>query len=430
VDVLLTAEPPDDGDARMNLDLLRRLVEQAPDTPLRFVETIADNVDLIVDALLGTGLSSDVRSPMDDVIRSMNDAGVPVLAVDIPSGLDADTGAVLGIAVRADVTVTMGALKAGLLLDAGPDLTGDVVVADIGIPDFVLESLAAEPGCARLSSDAFVAAHLHPRTRADHKYTSGPTIVAGGSEGFVGAPVLSATGAARVGSGYVNVYAPPAVTELLQRKLAEIPVTAWSGDGPETDLDTRWTKAKALLVGPGMGRSEEVTQRVRMLLDAFPGPAVVDADGLFALADARKWVHKRAGGRWVFTPHEGERARMTTTNAPEESRIQTARRFARDWNVVLLLKGQPSITAAPDGRVVVNATGHPAAGTAGSGDVLAGMVAGLLAQGLEPFDAAVCAIHLGGLAVEDAVATGASRSLMASDILTALPRILSRLTSE
>jgi hydroxyethylthiazole kinase-like uncharacterized protein yjeF len=386
--------------------------------------------DLMVDALFGTGLTSALRAPFDALVGAMNHHPAPVLALDVPSGLSSDTGAALGACIRATKTVTMGALKSGLLLGDGPESAGQVHVVDIGIPTSLLRERSAHAGSGLLSTDNWVASHLRPRTRHDHKYTTGPALIIGGSETFPGAPVLAARAAARVGSGYVVAAGPSGIRANLIEKLDAIPVASWDADRPDAaaalveELGDRWTKARGLLIGPGLGRSDASRRLVWDVLEATTAPVVLDADALWAVANEPERVAAASGGRWILTPHDGEAARLDGGTPPAANRIERARALARAWNCVVLLKGQPSITAAPDGRVVINASGHPAAATAGTGDVLAGMVVGLLAQGLEPAVAAAAGIHIGGTAAARFVEGAPASTLIASDLIDHLPSVL------
>jgi NAD(P)H-hydrate epimerase len=247
---------------------------------------------------------------------------------------------------------------------------------------------------------------------------------------------LAARAAARIGSGYVIAAGPASIRSILQEQLDAIPVASWSTDTHAQaaieslidDLGDRWTKARALVIGPGLGRSEQVASQIWMLLSAFDGPVVLDADAIFAVAADRDRVAHASNGHWVLTPHAGELARLDT-DAPEDvNLVARVQRVAKAWNCVILSKGQPSITCHPDDRTIINATGHPAAATAGTGDVLAGIVAGLLAQGVEPLEAASAAIHIGGTAAGRFVERGAAQSLVASDLIEALPEVLRHLS--
>jgi len=438
VHVLLTAAEENlSEDCRANLAVLTRRQEAglAPNLVLMDAGTWSiDDVavlpaQLVIDALFGTGLESALRSPYDDLVRAMNAHTAPILALDIPSGLSATSGQAFDPCISAAATATMGALKAGHLLEDGPDVCGRIGVVDIGIPAGVLRKEAS----GFLSTDAWVSEDLRPRTRHDHKYSTGPTLIAGGSPAFPGAPVLASRAAARIGSGYVVALGPDTIRSTLQESLDAIPVAGWKTDIPppeavtslQTELDTRWSKARALLIGPGLGRDESTHDLIWSLLDRFDGPVVLDADALFAIQYDRERVAEASGGRWILTPHEGELARLDPKT--HANRIKGVRHAASSWNCVVLAKGQPSITAAPDGRVMINGSGHPAAATAGSGDVLAGITAGLLAQGLEPFAAAAAGIHIGGTAAGHFVEQGAAQSLVATDIIDALPNVLRQL---
>lgn len=454
VDVCLITDPESlVGDAKAHFDLLNLI--RVKEEGLRIFrldefETVdsLSGGDLYVDALLGTGISNAIREPFAGVIDWLNKQNVPVLAVDLPSGLDADNGRVLGTAVRADVTVSMAAIKSGLVIGDGPDYAGVVLVADIGIPHHILEEVSAENGPTHFCQEEYVQSLLPSRSRKAHKYATGPTIIVGGSNNFSGAPVLAATASARIGSSYVGVVCPEEIAPVLSEKLTEIPVTplrprggTWNVDQMISDLGNRWVKAKSLLIGPGLGREPEVKELVLEVLRRANMPAVIDADGLFALIGEKEFVKSNSDGRWIFTPHSGEfgllcenekRAGDLATNRaadPEtdQSPIQMARAFAKEWNVVVLLKGMPSVTAAPDGEVIVNDTGNPAAATAGSGDVLSGIVAGLLAQGLLPMDAAAAGIHIGGALADKYAQDSSMNSMMAGDIIAMIPDFLTNL---
>lgn len=385
---------------------------------------------LFIDALLGTGLTSALREPIDGIVRWLNEQPAPTVALDVPTGLHSDTGAVLGTAVDADRTITMAALKAGLLIGAGPRPTGAIDVVEIGIPDHVIEHTLDAPGCARLTTDAAIAAWLPTRSHDAHKYSAGMALVVGGAPGYTGAPVMSSLAAARAGAGYVACATPAAVQSILAGKMTEVPTIALpDGDtGLQPDaalhaLEAPMDKARALLVGPGLGRAAGTTQFVRDLLRASDHPAVIDADGLNALAEDPAPLDQTAG-RWILTPHAGEFRRLAGDDADLDDPIRTAQTYAQRWNCVLLLKGMPSIVAAPNGTAFVNGTGNPALATAGTGDVLAGLCVSLLAQGLPPTQAALCALHLGGAAADRYAAHTESRTMMALDLLTQLPPVL------
>ena len=345
--------------------------------------------DLHVDALLGTGLESGLRGDVAEIVGWLNKQPQPTVALDVPTGIHSDTGAVLGDAVRAERTFTMAAPKAGLLLGEGQRRAGEVEVLEIGIPDFALREALDEHGGAWRARDADVRAWLPRRAHDAHKYSVGLALVVSGSPGLTGAPAMASLAAARSGAGYVVCACAESLQPTLSTKLTEVtsvalPETSDGGiDGERAleALEDRLEKAKALLVGPGLGRHPETQRFIRALLRQTSVPAVIDADGLNALAGHEDLLAEHAGGRWVLTPHAGEFKRLAGEDVDLTDRIGVVRRYARRWNSVLVLKGLPSLVGSPDGAVYLNGTGGPALATAGTGDVLAGMCAGLLAQG-------------------------------------------------
>jgi NAD(P)H-hydrate epimerase len=437
VHVVLVGDPEAlrDDPAR-NLALLRTLRDEGEGDRLTIesLDTLGELAEtanrlaprLYVDALLGTGLTSALREPIHSVVEWVNDRPAPVVAIDVPTGLHSDTGAVLGAAVEADRTVTMAAPKAGLYVGAGPDRAGTVTVVDIGIPEFVLDRAAERAGCARLTTDAAVRAWWPARSADAYKYSVGAALVVGGSRRFVGAPAMAASAASRSGAGYVTCACPAPIQSTLAAADPSVPTLPLpaneegqaSPDGVETIREQR---ADALLVGPGLGRAPDPRRFVHRLLEATDRPLVIDADGLNALADAEADWTEHAAAHWILTPHEGEFRRLAG-DVDLTDRVRTVQEHARRWGVVLLLKGPPSIVAAPDGRTHVGSTGTPALATAGTGDVLAGQCVGLLAQGLDPLEAAAAALHLGGAAARRYVDTRDARTLTAPDLIEELPR--------
>jgi len=437
VHVVLTSAPDAlRDDPSRNLALLRalreegvgeRLTVESLDTLGALAETANRLAPrLYVDALLGTGLTSDLREPVRSVVEWVNDRPAPVVAIDVPTGLHSDTGAVLGAAVRAERTVTMAAPKGGLYVGDGPRHAGQVSVVDIGIPAFVLDRAAERPGCARLTTDAAVRSWWPARPADAYKYSVGTALVVGGSRRFVGAPAMAAAAAARSGAGYVTCACPAPVQSTLAGADPSVPTLSLPADeegqvSPDGVETVREQRADALLVGPGLGRAPGPRRFVHRLLEGTDRPLVIDADGLNALADAEADWTEHAAPDWILTPHEGEFRRLAG-DVDLTDRVRTVQAHARRWGVVLLLKGSPSIVAAPDGRTYVGSTGTPALATAGTGDVLAGQCVGLLAQGLDPVEAAAAALHLGGAAARRYAATRDARTLTAPDLVEELSR--------
>ncbi len=434
--VTTAAEDDATEDTARNLRLFRTLAEHDDHLRLHFFEDIrqiaaAHPPDLVIDALLGIGVAGPLRAPVDALARWMNGQDAPVVALDVPTGLDSDTGEAQPDAVCADLTVTMAALKTGLLFNDGPGHAGRVEVVEIGIPPYLLAEAAAAPGSARRSTDIAVRRLLPTRAADAHKYSAGTVVTVAGSRAFTGAAVMASEAAARAGAGAVVCCTSESARPVVETKLTEVMTVALAetDDGsPAPDaLDEilrRAGDADAVLVGCGLGKHPETQALVRDLLPRLTGPVVVDADGLNALAGHTDLIAEQSGGRWVLTPHLGELKRMAGDDIDPTNRIRLAAAWAERWNCVLVVKGMPSVVGLPDGRVLVGGAGNTALATAGTGDVLAGMIVGLLAQGLAPAEAAICALHLGGRAADRWAATRDPRTLLATDLLAELPFVL------
>lgn len=420
-------------DARQQFRLLEELAREVAPDVLALEEYAvgtwnASASDLWIDALLGTGLSEDLREPYLTIVKRISDADVPVLAVDIPTGIEADTGRALGAAVKADVTVTMGAVKAGMLFGDGPEHCGRIEVAEIGIP----RSALADKASASMTTDLAVARWLPQRAPDAHKYTAGMVLVIGGSEGMTGAPVLTARAAARSGAGYVMVACPESVQPTLATKLTTVtsvglPVAPDGGIDAEraiARLRQPLERATAVALGPGLGRSESTIDFVDRLLRDLDKPVVIDADALYALSQRTELLERSAKPSWILTPHRGEFARLVHGDSVSTNPIEEAREYASRWKCTLLLKGMPSVVASAEGRTFVGGAGSNALATAGTGDVLTGLSASLSAQGLAPHLSAAAALHLGGAASDAYVARSGAASMIATDLIRILPRLL------
>ncbi len=372
--------------------------------------------DLVVDAAYGTGFRGSYTAPAAPAGRLGRRP--LVLAVDIATGVDADTGEACAGAVRADATVTFGALKPGLLLGDGPEHSGHVVLAPIGLP------VAAVRAATRLVEDADVAASWVPRKRSGHKWDSAVYVVAG-SPGMLGSAALVASGAQRAGAGMVRLASPGVVpgtvpvTEAVARRL---PPTDWAVPVLD-DLG----RSRALVLGPGLGATPETTQAVRRLVAEVAVPIVLDADGLNALGTLDEAVRVLASRRapLVMTPHDGEYARLVGSQ-PGPDRLSAARDLARRARAVVLLKGPATIVATPDGDATIVVSGSQRLSTAGTGDVLAGVVGALLASGIAPDGAAALAAHVHGRAASRGLASG----LVAGDLPRLVAEVLGELARE
>jgi len=442
VHVVLASGPEElSDDSAHNLSLLRQLGTETGEDRLMIdelggLEALTSTVAplrprLYVDALLGTGLTSDVREPIRSLVTWVNERDAPTVALDVPTGVHSDTGAVLGVAVRADRTVTMAAAKVGLRVGAGRQRAGTVEVVDIGIPPFVLDRAAEQPGCVRQTTDAAVRAWWPERAPDAYKYSVGTALVVGGAPQFTGAPVMASKAAGRSGAGYVRCACPESVQSTIAGALTTVPTlplptTDADGIAPDAALDAlgdALDTADALLVGPGLGRAPGTAQLVRRLVRTVDVPLVLDADGLNALAGHIDDLAEERAAPWVLTPHAGEFRRLAGADVDLTDRMRVAQKFAERWGAVCLLKGMPSVVAGPDGRAFLGSIAPPALATAGTGDVLAGQCAGFIAQGGAPLEAAATALHVGGAAAERYGATHDSRSMVATDLLDMIPRV-------
>ena len=365
-------------------------------------EVVDERPDVAIDALLGTGLKGAPRDETSALIEQINAGGAPVLAVDIPSGVNASTGEVAGAAVRADVTVTMHGPKVGLAIAPGRFHAGEVVVADIGLE-------AAETEHRVVTSE--ILAEVPRRSPRDNKYTAGHVLVVGGSRGMTGAPALAARAALRADVGYVTIAAPAETLPVLETLVLE------AVKRPLEDVFDAAAKANAIAVGPGLGRNDEAKALVRSLVAEVELPAVVDADALFEL-EPGEWPAPR-----VLTPHEGELARLLGRESKEISahRLASVQEAAENFQAVVVLKGEDSLVAAPGRGVFIVALGLPSLSTAGTGDVLTGVLAAFLAKGMDPQRAAAAACAAQQLASHKA---SQRYGLVASDVVEALPLAL------
>jgi ADP-dependent NAD(P)H-hydrate dehydratase / NAD(P)H-hydrate epimerase len=387
-----------------------------------------DRSDVVVDAMFGTGFRGTVEDPHAEVIRAIEASGRPVVAVDIPSGVEGDTGAVRGPAVEADVTVTFGAPKVGTVLLPGAALAGLVEVADIGFPPDLVR------GDALIVEAADVAGLLPPRPPETHKRATGVVLVVAGSRTMTGAPLLVAEGAYRTGAGLVTVAVPEGVLPVVERGIAEATFLPLPEGGTGAVTEAAWDVVAgrldgfdAVALGPGLSTDEGVAPFVRRLVAECPVPVVVDADAINAFAGAVGDLAARASDA-VVTPHAGEFGRLVGMPASEvvDDRIGFTRKAAAEARAVVLLKGSRTVIASPEGEVRVNATGTPALATGGTGDVLTGAVAACLARGLPALDAATAAAYFHGLAGQIAGAD-LGEGTMASDVARAIPAALRRI---
>lgn len=431
VKVLLVGAKQEDvqGDAALELALYRKnggvLTYVQNEKDLDVAEVTCLNADLIVDAMLGTGFDGELRGLYKEMCRIINNAGHWILAVDVPTGVNADTGAVDKDAIVADETITMALIKQGLLLHPAAQHVGTLNVAFIGMPDALLKECDSKK--YRLTGE--MVSSLMPIRQPDaHKGDAGRIIVVAGSPGFLGAAAMASHAAVKAGAGLVSLLTPLSSRDLLAVKLNEEMVHGLIerapgvlGGGAASDILRRLEGADVLAIGPGLGTADNTGEVIREVLLKATKPVIIDADALTALKDHLD-VLTRMQAPKVLTPHLGEMARLTglTVEDINADRINIAKKYAVAWKAVVVLKGAPTVIGCPDGSVYVNTTGCNAMATGGSGDVLTGIIAALAGQEISLQEAALCGVFLHGLAGE--CAADGSIGLAAGEIAQALPQ--------
>ncbi|MEX1138600.1 MAG: NAD(P)H-hydrate dehydratase [Bacteroidota bacterium] len=432
VNVILL-DRPTRGDAGVNAAILRKIAKAFPE--LLSIQSATPSVlaslrpDIIVDAIFGTGFSGTIRKNYAAVFEWVNQQRVPRIAIDIPSGIHGTTG-VGAIAIKADTTLTLGAMKSGLVCNDGRDMSSSIEVLDIGIPRGLLSGVKP---LTRIVERSDVKDCLPPRVSTVHKYSAGKVLILGGSRGYTGAPVLAATSALRAGAGAVVLGVPESIYSIVARKVTEVivePLPATPRGSLAVagmkDILRRMDWADAVVLGPGLSQDDETNSLVEGLISRAAGNILVDADALTSLAGSGMHVFKKTKAVCILTPHTGEFARITGVAAEEIEmhRIQQARMAARKLDVVIVLKGGPTVTAAPDGSVFVNSSGNPGMATVGTGDVLSGIIASLWAQGADQVRASYGGVYLHGLSGDTAARKFGMRSLVAGDLNDFLPHAI------
>ena len=440
VHVCLLAKPQDlNGDAKIMYQQyakLRNTAKVLTYPSQEKIQQLLGQSNIVVDALLGTGISSSVKDEYAATIDTINASGLLTIAVDIPSGIQTDTGAVLGTAIQAELTVTFGYPKLGLFLGSAIDHVGKIHRVNIGIPDEYIEDMLVP---ATLITADEIKGILPKRKPSSHKGTYGHTGIIAGSMGKTGAAALSALAALRVGTGLVTIATPQSVNASLESKTLE----AMTLPMPETSERTFSLAALPLLrtfvqtheaigLGPGLTTYPETMKMAQNLISEIRCPCIIDADALNALAEKTD-ILRNCHSTPVLTPHPGEMARLVgnvSTQDINAHRLTVAQEFAQHHSCILVLKGARTVIAEPDGRVAICPTGNPGMATAGMGDVLTGMIAGLLAQGLPPGLAAKAGVFLHGLAGDLGAHELGQASLIASDLLDFIPQAISTVQQE
>ncbi len=443
VHVALLAKKKDvKGDAKTNLDILLKMVSSKKSfitfdevSSVKKLEQLL-KPDVIVDAIFGTGFSGEVKGFYAKTIEWINNQQSFVAAVDIPSGVNATAGIVENIAVKANLTITMGLAKIGHYVGDGREHSGTVEVVDISIPSFILHQfhtprLVGGQATLRVEKED-VRRSLPQRPSTAHKYSVGTVLVIAGSRSFTGAPLMTAVSAMRAGAGAVILAVPKSIHAALIKKATEVMMVALEETEEGTislkaidEINKRLLWADVVALGPGLSQNLETRQLVHKLVQDIYKPLVLDADGLGMMAYDISILKKRIG-ETIITPHVGELRLLTKLDRDyiETNRVEVARTQAKNLHSILVLKGSPTATGTPDGRVFLNSTGNPGMATAGSGDVLTGIISSFLAQGMLPEEAAYCGVFVHGMAGDIAAKKFGERSIMAMDILDCIPETL------
>ena len=410
------------GDALLNFELLQGFgIDIKVLTDKKNLKQIQSG-DLIVDALLGTGVTGEVTGFTAELVRWINRSNLPVVSVDLPSGLHSDEGSVGGVAVAATRTATMAELKRGLVIPPGRELAGEVEVVDIGAPGFVGESMDIR---TFYLEEEDIRDRLPLRPEAAHKGCFGKIFILAGSPGMTGAATLASKACLRVGGGLAILGIPRSLNQILEEKLTEVMTwplpqteTGTLGLEAEDEIYARLDWADVAAIGPGLSDHAETAELIRRIVSKTKLSVVIDADGLNAFTGHADLL-KKGGVNRILTPHFGELARLIDLSIEEieSNRVELARETANRFGCVLVLKGSPTVIASPEGDVYINSTGNSGMATAGSGDVLTGCIVGFLGQGCTPLDAALCGVYMHGLAGDIAQEVWGGRSLIAGDMI-------------
>lgn len=408
------------GDCKINFDILKNMSVPIYHVDMEMLKTDIMLSDCIIDAVFGTGLHGEIDEKTAEIFDIVNKFSNYVLSVDVPSGIDADYGKVLKNAIKADKTVTFAAYKKGLLLFPAADFAGEITVSDISIPKAVLSDVKIEV------TDSKTAKSLMPKRRQNsHKGDYGKILIIGGSVGMAGAVCLAAKSAFKAGAGLLKACVPKEINDIVQKTVIEAMTESVDFKEDQSQIAEMVNNFDAVLFGNGIGREPFVCDLLEKILKTAKIPVVIDADGLFALSQKPELL-KLLGENTVLTPHTMEMARLLGISCQEveESRFELSKEFAEKNKLTLVLKGNHTIITAPDGTQKVNMTGNSGMATAGSGDALAGILAGLLHTQKNPFDAATLAVYIHGAAGDFAAESIGKTSLTAGDIVDAISHIL------
>ncbi len=426
------------GDALTNLGFLKPLdvpvVEIPDEASFLKIKSEMAGLDMWIDAILGTGLKSAVKGYFKTIIEYINALNKPVFAVDMPSGLNSDTGQSCGACIQATATATFAFAKTGHMVYPGADFTGKLDIVDIGIPPHIVSAVNPRQF---LITQRLMQSYLRPRPAEAHKGTAGHLLVIAGSTGKTGAAAMTSISALRAGAGLVTLGIAESLNPVLESQMLEamtvlLPESSRGvlGDSAFSEIHQELPGKKCIAIGPGVGQANETKKLVRRIILASQIPIVIDADGINNLVGELNCL-KNTKAPIILTPHPGEMARLLETGVSQvqQNRINCARKFAIDYGVHLVLKGARTVIAHPDGGVFVNPTGNAGMASGGMGDVLTGIIAGLVAQGLNP-EAATCAgVYLHGAAADCLADKMGPFGYLAGDVMNAIPGEIKKIMS-
>ncbi|MBN1624914.1 MAG: NAD(P)H-hydrate dehydratase [Deltaproteobacteria bacterium] len=435
--ILLANASKISGDALKNLEIIRRIdkieiIESPTVAELKDSLGHIERCGYIIDAIFGTGLNSDVQGVYREAIQAINSSGKQVMSVDIPSGLNSDNGRIMGITVRSDLTVTFGFPKTGQVIFPGAGIVGRLACVDIGIPGAVADTVASK--YCMSGPDTFT--HLFKEEKPDsHKGARGHLLILAGSTGKTGATAMTALGALRAGAGLVTLGVPSSLNSILEVKLTEAMTVPLSETAQGTlsikarDEILRLIKGKsAIAIGPGLSTNPETAALVRDIVTECDLPMVIDADGLNALAEETA-ILERLDSRKILTPHPGEMSRLTDTKTSDIQldRIGVAAGFVERYKCCLVLKGARTIISGSPDRLYINPTGGPALSSGGSGDVLTGIISGLLSRGMPAIESATAGVYIHGMAGDLLAEEMGESGVIAGDLPDVIPCLIQSL---
>ncbi|TCO73158.1 NAD(P)H-hydrate dehydratase [Marinisporobacter balticus] len=429
--VVIIGNPSDiGGDAKINYDIIHKLkvdihILIGANNMKKFADAIK-GCGIIVDAIFGTGLKREVDGYIQEIINIINGSGKQVIAIDIPSGIGANDGKVYGMAVKANKTVVLELPKICNIHYPGIEYIGEMIIKSIGMPKAVFENIRLN---INLITKDMVKEVLPFRKKDSYKGNYGKAYVVAGSTGMTGASILTCEATLRSGAGLLKIPVPQSLNTIMETRLIEaitVPLPEFKkgvvGISDIEKIIKTMEESDVITVGPGSGNSRELEELLRNILEHTSKPIVLDADALNSLAK-RKELLELITSQTVMTPHVGEMSRLTDLEIDyiKENRIEVATEFSRKWNTVVVLKGSRTVVAGPNGDIYINETGNPGMATAGSGDVLTGIVTGFIAQGIDPLKAAMAAVYVHGMAGDLVAEKLGEYGLMASDIVKQLP---------